>query len=290
MFGRMPAEWASYLQERGVHKGDRVLLWGSNSPWWVVAFFGVLRAGAIAVPLDIRSAPDFVARVVERTEPVIAFISRFIGQTLEQDIPSIHLEELDLVTMGSSQPTEVTVKPDDLAEIMFTSGTTGDPKGVMLTHRNIASNVQAVAQTFPGSSSDRLLSLLPLSHMFEQTGGMLVPLIFGARVVYPISRQPTFIFRALQENQITVLLLVPQALQLFMGGIEREVERQGKTGLWRAMHRVAAHLPMNVRRRLFAGVRRRLGGKLRYILSGAAYLDPSLAQKWENLGISLMEG
>ena len=128
------------------------------------------------------------------------------------------------------------VGPDDLAEIMFTSGTTGEPKGVMLTHRNITSNTEAVSQTFLGKASDRLLSLLPLSHMFEQCGGLLVPLLVGARMVYPISRQPSFVFKTLQENLITLLLLVPQGLQLFMDGIEREVERQQKTGLWSVMH------------------------------------------------------
>ena len=183
----------------------------------------------------------------------------------------------------------MTLEPDDPAEIMFTSGTTGEPKGVILTHRNIASNAQAAAGAFPGGASDRLLSLLPLSHMFEQTGGLLVPLLFGCRIVYPISRQPTFIFKALQENRITVLLLVPQALQLFMDGIEREVERQGKKGLWRKMHRVAPRLPVAARRRLFGRVHRRMGGSIRYILSGGAHLDPGLAQKWENLGIPILE-
>ncbi len=282
---------ASYLQERGVQKGDRVLLWGPNMPQWVLAFFGAFRAGAIAVPLDMRSAPDFVARVVERTEPRLAFDSRFTAQSVELDIPSVHLEELDqIVVTYSPQPKEVMVGPNDLAEIMFTSGTTGEPKGVILTHRNIASNTEAVSQIFHGAASDRLLSLLPLSHMFEQCGGLLVPLIFGARIVYPISRQPSFIFKALRENLITLLLLVPQGLQLFMDGIEREVERQGKTRLWSAMHRIAPRLPMAVRRLLFKKVHQRLGGKVRCILSGGAYLDPSLAQKWENLGIPIVEG
>ena len=161
---------------------------------------------------------------------------------------------------------------------------------MILTHQNIVTNALAVSRSFPGGASDRLLSLLPLSHMFEQCGGLFVPLLFGARVVYPTSRQPSFIFKALQENQITLLLLVPQGLQLFMGGIEREVERQGKTSLWRLMHRVAPHLPIGVRRRLFSSVHKRLGGKLRLILSGGAYLDPGLAQKWENLGIPIWEG
>lgn len=282
---------ASYLQKMGVRKGDRVLLWGPNMPQWVLAFFGALRAGAVAVPLDVRSTPDFVTGVLKRTEPRVTFTSRFTSHSMNGDIPSVQLEELDQVVADCSpHPVEVTVEPEDLAEIMFTSGTTGEPKGVMLTHRNITSNAQAAAKAFPGESSDRLLSLLPLSHMFEQTGGLLAPIVFGGRIVYPTSRQPSFIFKALQENHITILLLVPQALQLFMDGIEREVEEKGKTGLWRAMNRIAPRLPLAARRRLFSSVHRRMGGNIRYFLSGGAHLDPDLSQKWENLGIPILEG
>ena len=120
---------ASYLQGMGVQKGDRVLLWGPNTPQWVLAFFGTLRAGAIAVPLDVRSAPDFVTRVLERTGPRLAFASRFTPHSINGDIASVHLEELDqAVAAYSPHPAEVAVEPNDVAEIMFTSGTTGEPK------------------------------------------------------------------------------------------------------------------------------------------------------------------
>lgn len=272
-------------------KGDRILLWGPNMPQWVLGFFGALRAGAIPVPLDVRSAPDFVSRVVEQTEPRLAFTSRLSQQTLDGGFSSVCVEDLDQQVAGySPDPAYVDVEPDDLAEIMFTSGTTGDPKGVTLTHRNIVSNAQAVKRIFPSSSSDRLLSLLPLSHMLEQCGGLLVPLLGGARVVYPVSRQPSLLFKAIQENQITLLLVVPQGLQLIMNGIEREVERQDKVGAWRAMHRVAPRIPMVARRRMFGSVHQRLGGRLRCILSGGAFLEPDLARKWENLGIPVVEG
>ena len=187
---------ASYLQGMGVQKGNRVLLWGPNTPQWVLAFFGTLRAGAIAVPLDVRSAPDFVTRVLERTGPRVAVASGFTSRPMNGDITSVHLEELDQASATfSPHPAKVEVEPNDVAEIMFTSGTTGEPKGVILTHRNITTNAQASAQAFPARASDRLLSLLPLSHMFEQTGGLLVPLLHGCRIVYPTSRQPSLIFK-----------------------------------------------------------------------------------------------
>jgi long-chain acyl-CoA synthetase len=286
---------ASFLQDKGVKKGDRILLWGPNMPQWVLGFFGALRAGAVPVPLDIRSAPDFVSRVVEQTEPRLAFVSGASQQTAPGDLLSglisVPIEDLDQQVVGfSTEPTAVNVEPDDLAEIMFTSGTTGDPKGVTLTHRNIVSNALAVQRIFPSSTSDRHLSLLPLSHMLEQCGGLLVPLMGGSRIVYPVSRQPSLLFKVIRENQITLLLMVPQGLQLIMNGIEREVERQEKGGAWRAMHRVAPRIPMVARRRMFGSVHKSLGGRLRCIFSGGAFLEPDLARKWENLGIPVVEG
>lgn len=282
---------ASFLQDRGILKGDKVLLWGPNTPYWVLAFFGILRAGAIGVPLDVRSAKDFVGRVVDSTEPKLAFVSRFTAERADLDIEEVSLEDLEVtIAEYSSEPAKVAVEPGDLAEIMFTSGTTGDPKGVMLSHGNIASNVEAVRRVSPAHSADRMLSILPLSHMFEQTGGLLVPLSSGCRIAYPTSRQPTFIFKALREMSITILLLVPQGLQLFMDGIEREVERKKKGGIWRALNRVAPFLPIFARRLLFANVHKQMGGKLKFALSGGARLEPALARKWENLGVRVLEG
>ena len=282
---------AHWLQQQGVGKGDRVLLWGPNTPQWVMAFFGVVRAGAVAVPLDVRSAPDFVSRVSRLTEPSLALASRRSNTTPIGEVPVAHLEDLDQRVAGCPrEPAPVDVGPDDLAEIMFTSGTTGDPKGVMLTHRNVVSNARAVSTIFVGRETDRILSLLPLSHMLEQCGGMLVPLLSGARIIYPVSRQPTFLFKAFQENKISLLLLVPQGLQLLMNGIEREVERQGKSGVWEKLHNIAPKLPMAARRRLFGAVHRRFGGGLRCVFSGGSFLDPILARKWENLGIPIVEG
>ena len=282
---------ASFLQDKGVKKGDRILLWGPNMPQWVLGFFGALRIGAVAVPLDVRSAPDFVSKVVQMTEPRLALISGRNQQNAPANLLSVQLDELDqLVAHFSPDPAQVTVEADDLAEIMFTSGTTGEPKGVMLSHRNIATNARAVNRSFQISSSDRFLSLLPLSHMFEQCGGLLAPLSFGARIVYPVSRQPSMLLKALQENRITFILLVPQVLQLFMNGIERDVERRGKAGAWRAMQRIAPGLPMLARRRVFSSVHHRFGGRLRCFFSGGAALDPDLARNWENLGIPVVEG
>ena len=134
---------------------------------------------------------------------------------------------------------------------MFTSGTTGDPKGVMITHRNLTANIEGVIQYIFCKPSSRLLSILPLSHMYEQMGGLLVALHSGASITYPTSRQPTVLSRTMRERKISIMLLVPQGLELLMNGIEREVARQGKQRLWNKLLAVAQKTPFGLRRYLF---------------------------------------
>ena len=282
---------ATLLQRRGLTKGDQVILWGPNSPHWVLIFFGCLRAGVIVVPLDLRSAPDYVVRVVSRTEPKLAFTSRFTPRgEADLGVPEVTFEELEGAIAGLPEPEEVDIQRDDLAEIMFTSGTTGDPKGVMLTHRNLTANIEGVSQYIFCDPSSRLLSILPLSHMYEQMGGLFVTLYYGASVTYPTSRQPTVLARTMRERKITIMLLVPQGLELLMNGIEREVARQGREALWNRLLKVAERLPFRLRRRLFRRVHKQFGGKLDFIVSGGAALDPDLGRKWELLGVKIVQG
>ena len=282
---------ATLLQRRGFNKGDQAILWGPNSPHWVLAFFGCLRAGVVLIPLDLRSAPDYVSRVISRTEPKLAFTSRFTPKgDVDLGVPEISFEELELVIADLPAPNPVNTQPDDLAEIMFTSGTTGDPKGVILTHRNLTANIEGISQYISVDSSSRLLSILPLSHMYEQMGGLFFTLHSGASVTYPTSRQPTVLSRTMRERKITTMLMVPQALELLMNGIEREVIRQGKERLWKKLLKVAERTPFGLRRHLFRTVHKQFGGKLDLIVSGGAPLDRDLGRKWEMLGIKVLQG
>ena len=279
------------LQGRGLAKGDQVILWGPNSPQWVLILFGCLRAGVIVVPLDLRSAPDYVERVISRVSPKLAFTSRYTSRNdVDLGLPEITFEELESAIQGLPGPAPVETGPDDLAEIMFTSGTTGDPKGVMLTHRNLTANIEGISQYITCDTSSRLLSILPLSHMYEQMGGLLTVLHFGASITYPTSRQPTVLARTMRERQVTTMLLVPQGLELLMNGIEREVRRLGKESLWGKLMKVAERTPFPLRRRLFRRVHKQFGGKLDFIVSGGAALDPELGRKWELLGVKIVQG
>jgi long-chain acyl-CoA synthetase len=283
--------FAALLESKGLRRGDRILICGPNCPQWVVALFGCAISGVVAVPLDIRSAPDFVERVVTKTEPRLALLSRRNPRTYERlVVPTCYFEDIDDL-LRELEPAAVNkMAPDDLFEIMFTSGTTGEPKGVMLTHHNLMADLAGSRDRVPDDPNYRLLSILPLSHMFEQMGGLLLPLSSGANVTYAQNLQPSYLMRAMRERQINLMVVVPQVLTLLMNGIEREATRRSGTRLWRTMLTVGARLPLGWRRILFTSVHKQFGGKLATFFTGGAQLEPGIGRKWEALGVRVIQG
>jgi long-chain acyl-CoA synthetase len=277
---------------RGEHHiacGDRVVVWAASSPRLVALYFGCMRAGIIFVPIDPQSTVEFVARVAHQTEACAIVLDR--ERVAPVGMHAIALAELPDGAARSVHPVPAErPAPGDLAEVVFTSGTTGDPKGVMLTHANIVANVRSLDGLMPRGPHYRLLSLLPLSHMLEQTGGLYLPLSYGACISYLASRQPATIFKANAERQVTTMVVVPLVLDVMLRGIEREVRRAGAWRKWRAMHAIAARLPMPARRALFAPVRRQVGASLQFVVCGGARLRPELAEAWERMGIKVVEG
>jgi long-chain acyl-CoA synthetase len=281
--------FASLALQRHVQPGDRVIIWAPNQPDWVAAMFGMFVAGAVVVPLDVRSSRDFVERIVAQTEPALAFAGRQQAEVMRAlEVPTVEFDTLDLALDGRVAPHPP--EAGDLAQIIYTSGTTGDPKGVMLSHGNIASNVEAALDVIPIRTDTRMLSLLPLSHMFEQIGGCFAPLAVGAAVYYPSSRQPSILSRTMQDWKPTMIIGVPQVLTLLMNGVEREAANTGRLHTLERLRRLAGPLPERGRRFLFRPVLSRFGGKLDLMASGGAALDPQVQLKWEAMGIPVVEG
>ena len=282
---------ASYLAEHGIKKGDRVITFGVNRPEYGIAVLAALRAGAIIVPLDVNSTAEFAAKIAERTRASAALVT---AQTRERaatlGLPIHEMEQLADLARGKAALPKPDVTPDDLAEVMFTSGTTGEPKGTMLTHRNLLSNAIAATQIFPIGPDQRLLSFIPLSHIFEQGPGFFCVLVAGASVVYPTSRQPAVIRRTFKERRVSMILITPAAVRSLFIAIERKAEQDGKTALFQRLRRTARRLPMGLRRILFTTVHRQFGGRFRYIVSGGAALDPAIGEAWRELGVDVLQG
>ncbi|MFN2418549.1 MAG: AMP-binding protein, partial [Candidatus Limnocylindria bacterium] len=282
---------AHFIREAGVQPGDRILMWAVNRPEWSISFLGALWAGAVVVPLDFRTTDELALKVASQTDARLVLTSvptMQAGGRLE--LPSLTIETLvDRAQHGPSLP-RPDVDPDSLAEIVFTSGTTGDPKGVMLSHRNIATNAASLRSVVPLGPETRLLSILPLSHMYGLNPGLLAPLIAGTSIVYPTSLQPPVLARTFREQRVTMLLAVPQIVKLLTNAVERRVDATGKRAMFERLHRVARHLPLPIRRFLFRPVLSRFGGALRYLAVGGAAMNPNIARRWEEMGVSSLQG
>jgi long-chain acyl-CoA synthetase len=280
--------FAGYLQEQKLAKGDRLLLWSASRVDWMVAYFAALLVGAVIVPLDVNSREDFLSRIEQSTEPKYLITTQKQYSTLKElHVPFIDIDALPRGTLDTTKLPAIV--GNDLAELVFTSGTTGQPKGVMLSHRNISSNATAAVSVVNIQKDDRALSILPLSHMFELTIELAL-FHSGASVVYARTLSPDTLLKLLASQGVTCMVLVPQALQLFLHGIERQVRQLKKEQQWEMLHRIAEHLPFRFRRVLFRQVHKRFGGHFRFFVSGGAYLPPKLQKRWENMGFRVMQG
>lgn len=179
-------------------------------------------------------------------------------------------------------------RPDPV-EIVYTSGTTGTPKGVVLSHDNILSSIDAFGRVL-SPLQHRLVSLLPLSHLMEQAAALYYATLVGADVLYIRSRNPRTIFEAISQHRVTTLLVVPQVLELFWAGLLREIDRRGQRGRFERARRVTRHLPYALRRMVFRSLHRELGGRLRLAVSAGAFLPPALQRAWEDLGVVVIQG
>ena len=180
-------------------------------------------------------------------------------------------------------------RPDDVWDLIFTSGTTGTPKGVMVAHDNLLATMSAINRVLP-PLEHRVVSVLPLSHLFEQAIGLIYALSVGADILYVRSRNPRILFEALRTHRVTSMIAVPQVLDLFWSAIEREADKSGRRALFDRLRRIARHLPYRLRRLIFRSVHRRLGGGLRLFVCSGAFLPPALQQAWEDLGVDRRPG
>jgi long-chain acyl-CoA synthetase len=288
---RLALRMNSWLSVRGIREGDRVLIWGPNSPWWGVAFWGIIARGAVAVPVDFMSGRDRAEFIASVTGAKLIVRSRYKLEGVT-GLEAVDMEDLEFI-LGEVEPLASlsSPSPGDMAQIIFTSGTTGNPKGVVLTHGNLTANLWQVNSHIPVVTGEfNFLSLLPLSHMFEQMGGFFTPLLHGASIVYIRTLKPSAIMEALAEEEIYAVIVVPRLLQLLKGAIELEVESRGMGQIFTKLLAATEGLPASFRGVLFFPVRRRFGGNFSFFVSGGAPLNPELFRFWKGIGFPVVEG
>jgi long-chain acyl-CoA synthetase len=289
------------LRALGLQPGDRVLTWSPSTPGLPAAYLGAIRARLILVPLDLRMSAEAIDGIVAKSGPARLLLGtgRDAPDPREAGLdafPTTTIEAIAAEPDASFPPDwEAQVAawprpaPNELFELIFTSGTTGTPKGVMLAHDNVLASIESFHRIIP-PLEHRIVSLLPLSHLLEQAVGLFYALSVGADVLYVRSRNPRVIFDALREQRVTSMIVVPQVLDLFWNAIEREVEKSGRTKVFDRLRRVARHLPLAARRVIFRSVHRQLGGGFRLFVSAGAFLPPALQQAWEDMGVIVMQG
>jgi len=289
---------ARELERLGVGQGDRVVLWGHDCGEWVAAFYGCVLRGAVAVPLDLIASPEFAARIARQVQASVAFGS----QEHLSHLPGIAaIPFADFPRLLGIHDTSPYASPpldrSDPLEILFTSGATADPKGVVITHGNVLSNLAPLEGEIAKYLKYerifhpiRFLSLLPLSHVFGQFMGLFVPQLLRGTVLFQETLNPSEVVRTIRRERVSVLVAVPRMLESLKDRVEREVEVRRETETFRAQMKGASTLRYLTRWFRFRRIHRQFGWKFWALVSGGAALDSAVEEFWRRLGFVVVQG
>ncbi len=302
-----------FLKSKGIKKGDFVGVIGENRPEWIISYFGILWIGGVVVPLDSRAKETEVRHIIQHAGAnVVISSSRYLDMIMEiketckrpilktvvsmdeseevPNLPNIFKEFDDAVPIER-------VGLDDLAVVLYTSGTTGTSKGVMLTHRNLISNVSQISTIDEFNENDRFFSVLPIHHVYENTARNLLPLSIGASITYSRSLKSKILFEDLNETEPTVFLAVPLLLEKILIGIRKKLEKapihtKGIFSLLKGGAKLVNTVSKGKGSKVFfKSIREKMGfGKLRFMISGGAALPVWVSRGLEELGFPVYQG
>ena len=280
------------LARRGVGPGDRVVLWAPGHWRTPVYCFAIWRLGGIVVPFDREMNPGAGRASWRRCSPAWSSPATTSAPPGPPSLPPPSPSPGGGTAALPPAPEGRAWEPpaEELAALFYTSGTTGSPKGCMISHANLCSQVEALADNIPLDPACRLASILPLSHLFEFTCGLLYPLSRGAAIHYVPSRRAPDVLRVLSEQRITHMIAVPQLLSLMGQALQGQLAARLPAPALQGAGALAGRLPLGARRALYFPVHRRLGGHLRLIASGGAALPADTQRLWEQLGVRIVQG
>jgi long-chain acyl-CoA synthetase len=294
------------LARSKIGKGDRVLLFGASCPEWVVAFFAVLERGAVVVPLDAGASPEFVKRILKKAKPSLSIGEPLPLRSALPFIPFSLIEELghsgargEPRDEGRPHGAREDARMDEntLAEIVFTSGTTSDPKGVMLTHGNILANLKPFAEGIDRRerlvrflTPFRMLCAVPYSHMFGQAAGIFLPILLGSTVYFTRDAGPAALCRAIRRDRILTLITVPRVMKLLADHVKAELSVRGKMPSFIRRWDRLVRLPYPIRALLYLDIHRLLGLRFWSFIVGGASLDNDTHEFWRRLVYSVFQG
>jgi long-chain acyl-CoA synthetase len=304
-----------WIHENGFSRGARLAILADNHPNWVASYLGIVASGCAVVPLDTALHDDQVTKLLKDSGASGVFVdakhapvARPAANELNLGLILIDPDRMAnhsiqeqwlgnlpaIFNGGTGKFKPAPAKNDDLASLLYTSGTTADPKGVMLTHANFLGEVDAVFNWVDIGPNDALLGVLPLFHILAQMANLLLPLVKGSRVVYLETLNTTELLRALSERNITAFAVVPQFYYLIHDRIFQEIEKRG--GLTRkvfssmiAFNRALRKVGLNAGHILFGKIHNTLGPKARYLVTGGSRFNPEIARDFRDLGIDILQ-
>src|ERR1700678_714552 len=299
----LASRFACELDARQISKGDCVMLWGENRAEWVAAFFGCALRGAVVVPMDNGASADFAARVFRQVDAKLLVCSCAHAQEARNEFAAassaLILEDLRQA-LGQHAVVPIPAAAlgrDDVLQIVFTSGTTTEPKGVIITHGNVLANIAPLEQEIRRYLKYerfvhpvRFLNLLPLSHVFGQFLGLFLPPLLGGTVVFQEEFKPSEIIHTIHRERISVLVSVPRVLQSLKQKVERDLEDEGKLNDFLQRFRFAEGKHFLRRWWIFRDIRRQFGWKFLAYICGGAALDPETEEFWGRLGYAAIQG
>jgi long-chain acyl-CoA synthetase len=312
---RMAESVGRWVTESGFAHASRLAIVADNHPRWVAAYLGIIAAGCTVVPLDTALHADQLAKLLKDSGTSALFCDARHTQAAREAVAGLNI---GLVLMDPDRAADNSIREhwlanlpaifeggpgkfrsassaaEDLASLLYTSGTTADPKGVMLTHANFLGEVEAVFDWVDLGPTDALLGVLPMFHVLAQMANLLLPLVKGSRVVYLETLNTTELLRALRERNITAFAVVPQFFYLIHERIYQEVAKRGVLtqkvfqGLVRC-NRILRKVGINAGPILFSKVHETLGKKMRYLVTGGSRFDPQIAADFHDLGIDVLQ-
>lgn len=297
-------------------KDERVVIIGENTYHWYVSYMAMLCGVGIAVPVDKELPPNEIENVIHRSRASAVIYStkkKDVIKKVEDKLPEVKYfiqmnsdEELqgrevgfntiveqgkELLEKGDNSFMEISIDPDTFKVLIFTSGTTSNSKGVMISNRNLAENINAVSAYVKLYESDRLFSVLPLHHTYESTIGFLLPMAYGASIA--VCQGLKHIVPDLQETKPTALLAVPLLIENLYKKINATIQKSGKAALVNSMIHITNALKgvgVDIKKKVFGEIIENLGGKLRIVVSAAAPIDAKIGKWVQDIGINFLQG
>src|SRR6202167_2869030 len=312
---RMAESVGRWVTENGFARGSRLAIVADNHPRWVAEYLGIIAAGSTVVPLDTALHADQLTTLLKDSGTSALFCDAKHAQASRDAVASLNvglvLMDPDrmaehsaserwlanlpaILDAGPGQFQPAPVAADELASLLYTSGTTADPKGVMLTHANFLGEVEAVFDWVEIGPEDALLGVLPMFHVLAQMANLLLPLVKGSRVVYLETLNTTELLRALRERNITTFAVVPQFFYLIHERIFQEIAKRGALAQRAfkalvAFNRTLRKVGLNAGPILFGKVHEAFGKKMRYLVTGGSRFDPQIATDFHDLGIDVLQ-